>query len=267
MRLPDFRTACCAFVLAGCLAAQTGPATRTREPADATAGAAAPPSPIDFAKVDRTPPRLPPVSVAARYGIYLFGLNGQTRIFAVLDKEKAEGPYDVLYFDLDGNGDLTAPGERFAGKPDEKGERCVFTIGDYRPPHGDAVHKDFRITWTADSGVRFSMLWRGEKRSFGDYGPTRESYAGFGDSLQSAPVFVPGWDRPFQFERWIDEPLQRGGDTDFKVFVGNRGDRTGTFTAVDDKFLPAGEYALATLIYEDQSGKQRTQTFELRQRC
>ena len=65
----------------------------------------------------------------------------------------------------------------------------------------------------------------------------------------------------------IDEPLQRNSATEFKVFVGNRGDRTGTFFAVDDEFLPEGDYAVAVLHYKTAEGRGKTARFELRSRC
>jgi hypothetical protein len=236
---------------------------------------AAAPQPIDFQKVDRTPPKLPASDAPRLYGIYLFGLQGEHRVWAVLEgaTTKEHGP-KVLYFDLDGNGDLTAPGERFEGKPAGKASSgkpgpadVKFALGSYQPPGSDATHEDFTITWTAALGVRFKTIWRGSQVSFGGYGPSHDQYVAFADSPQQAPVFVPGWDRPFEFERWIAEPLKRGGSTDFRVFVGNRGDRVGAFAAVDDKFLPADEFAVATLHYRDQDGKPQTERFELKQRC
>lgn len=233
----------------------------------------APAAPIDFAKVDRTPPKLPPSSAARQFGIYLFGTKGEHRVWAVLEGATAQQEPTRLYFDRNGNGDLTEAGECIDGAPVAKPEGATgaanveFTLGDYRPPGSEATHKAFVITWTAKAGVRFKTMWRGKKVSFGGYGPSHETYAAFADSPQQAPVFVPGWDRPFQFERWIAEPLRRGGSIDFKVFVGNCGDRVGAFAAVDDEFLPAGEFAVATLHYKKKDGKAATAKYELKERC
>ncbi|HEX6813736.1 MAG TPA: hypothetical protein VF384_19100 [Planctomycetota bacterium] len=248
------------------------PVLRAQQPADAKATAETPaPASIDFTKVDRTPPKLPPTTHAT-YGIYLFGDHGQHRVWVVLDAKAAGEPPATLYFDRDGDGDLTEPGESCTGKPKQgKSPADVeFLLGDLKAPGapGDEVgHKDCKVTWTASLGVRFKMLWRGSKITFGGYGPAHDTYAAFAESPAKAPVFVPGWDRPFEFERWIADPLRRGEDTDFKVFVGNRGDRTGAFAAVDDKFLPPGEYAIATLHYTDGAGKPAQAQFELRERC
>ena len=51
------------------------------------------------------------------------------------------------------------------------------------------------------------------------------------------------------------------------MFVGNSGDRVGAFAAVDDEFLPKGEYVVATLHYTDGSGKPAHAQFDLRERC
>ena len=51
------------------------------------------------------------------------------------------------------------------------------------------------------------------------------------------------------------------------MFVGNRGNRTGTFACVDDEFLPKGEYVVATLIYKDEQGKEKRYRAKLTSRC
>jgi hypothetical protein len=230
------------------------------------------PKPIDFTKVDRTAKKLPKLSDEALYGIYLFGNDGETRVLAVLDKSapRLEAP-DVLWLDKNANGDLTEPGERITGgEPKLQGIYAGgrhFEIGAFRPPRGAAEHADWSLDWTKEAGVRFKMKWRGEKVTMGGYGPRREDYAGFSKSLETAPVFVPGWDRPFQFERWLEMPLLRGQDVDFKVFVGNCGDRRGTFSTVDDKFVPIEDSPIATLLYVTADGKQAQARTVLKLRC
>lgn len=228
-------------------------------------------APIDFAKVDRTAPKLPESKAHRTFGLYLFGLRGERRVWAVLEAATATEPPATLWLDLDADGELETnesfPAE--VGKPRQAGEAAPrkFTIGTWSSPGSDVAHRDVTITWTPKIGVRFRMLWRGEKVSFGGYGPSHDTYASFAAEPQAAPVFVPGYDRPFAFERWIADPLRRGSDSDFKVFVGNRGDRVGAFSAVDDEFLPEGELVVATLQYRDRAGKPATARFELKQKC
>ncbi len=226
--------------------------------------AKAEPRPIDFGAVDRSIAKTPKLTANARYGLFLFGADGEKRVFAILDTTtpEASARYDLLYLDRNANGDLTEDGEtiRVSGKDG------VFKVGDFTDPGTGAVHKDFTITWTEDS-VRFRMQWRGQKVTFGGYGPTRETYAKFAPTAAKAPVFVPGWDRPLEFEHWMSGTLKRGESTDFKVFVGNRGDRAGAFSAVDDKFLPTGIAPEATLIWRDAAGKEQRTKYTLPERC
>ena len=234
----------------------------------ATLGAQSAPSsprPIDFAALDRSIGKAPKLTADACYGLFLFGTNGEKRVFAILDSSDATASprqYDVLYLDRNANGDLTEDGETFRAGA----KAGVFEIGDFTDPGTGAVHKEFTITWT-EASVRFRMLWRGSKVTFGGYGPTRDTYAKFAATAAKAPVFVPGWDRPFEFEHWMSGTLTRGESTDFKVFVGNRGDRPGTFSAVDDKFLPAGAAPVATLVWRDAEGKEQRTKLELPERC
>ncbi len=241
------------------------PATPTAAtPVPASAAAA---RPIDFARVDRTVGKTPPLTAHARYGLFLFGAAGEKRVWAILDRT-ADAPgarFDVLYLDRDADGDLAEPGEtiRVTG-PEGDGEK--FAVGNFDDPATGARHTGFTITWT-DASVRFTMRWRGGKVTFGGFGPSRDTYAQFAGTPATAPIFVPGQDRPFQFEHWMSGELARGASTDFKVFVGNAGDRRGAFSAVDDEFLPAGEVLVATLLWTDRDGEPRETTFALPERC
>ena len=69
------------------------------------------------------------------------------------------------------------------------------------------------------------------------------------------------------FQRLRRADLVRGSASDFKVFVGNRGDRTGAFMCVDQHFLAKGEAVAATLLYTDGDGKRQRLPFELSDRC
>jgi hypothetical protein len=228
--------------------------------------------PIDFKKVDRTIRKLPELkSAKPLYGLFLFGVDGETRVWAVLDASaKDKEGYDVLYLDRNADGDLTGEAEKFAGQVllghAESEPPVTFTIGDFTEPGSDVVHKGFTVTWMKSS-IRYQMKWAGGPVTMGCFGPTSESYVHFGPSPKEAPIFVPGTERPFEFEHWMSGTLARGGVTDFKVFIGNKGDRTGAFTCVDDKFLKAKERVLVQLVCRDAAGKEQRLTAELTERC
>jgi len=225
--------------------------------------------PIEFSKVPRKLGKTPLFqSQQPRFGIFLFGLNGETRVWAALDQKNAGGKhYDLLYLDRDADGDLDDEKPIVgAAQPNSRTHGVDFKIGSFAVPGSKDVHQDFQLT-AHDHRISFKMKWKGGKITMGLYGPHSDAYGTFTTDPEDAPVFVPGYDRPFTFEHWYSGTLHRGQDTEFKVFVGNRGDRTGTFTCVDDEFLPEGEYPVATLIYQDGDGKERRVHVKLTERC
>jgi hypothetical protein len=247
------------------------PASAPKPKADFAPTSAVGAGPIDFARIDRSIGKTPQLTQHARYGLFLFGSNGEHRVWAILDRSSPEArAFDVLYLDRDADGDLTEPGDTFApAKEKPKGEPkdgVTFVVGDLVDPGTSARHTGVTLTWT-DASVRYRMQWRGGKVTFGGFGPARETYAQFAAEPAKAPVYVPGWDRPFQFEHWLSGELKRDEVTDFKVFVGNAGDRRGAFSAVDDEFLPQGAVPVATLLWTDRNGKPRESSFPLPERC
>lgn len=256
-----------AGVLAGALLAQSA-----RVGDSVVAASAA--GPIDFAAVPRTIGRLPSLIFEKQlYGLFLFGPHGETRVWAVLDQSgQGESIYDVLHLDVNANGDLTEPGERFDAAAISVGEQVKyeFKIGRFvqpgTPADGPRIHADFTLSWSL-SGIYYKMKWNGGPVTMGCYGPDSESCGRFSSDPKTAPMIVPGHELPFQFETWLSSTLKRSGGCWFKVFVGNRGSVTGAFSAVDDKFLKPDEYVIATLIYKDASGKEKSVRYELRERC
>jgi len=220
------------------------------------------PERIDFTKVDRTIRKLPELkSTKPLYGLFLFGVDGRTRVWAVLDASADTlGGSHILYLDRNADGDLTGKDERFRSKDGK------FEIGDFTEPGTEVVHKAFRMT-RHKAFVRYEMKWAGGAVIRGPYGPTGEQYANFGASPKEAPIFVLGTERPFEFEHKMSGTLKRGEANDFKVFMGNKGDRTGAFSSVDDKFLPQGERVLVQLVCKDVAGKEQRLTAELAERC
>jgi len=226
----------------------------------------------EFDKFRRVVPKLPaPVSSEALYGILLFGTETERCVWAVFDKSAPNSPVcDVLYLDLNADGDLTQSAERFLARTTvpqpRKDDSAVFEIGRFKDPATGREHTEFSITWRPNR-VSFRMKWLGEKMIQGVYGPSLEEYANFSKSPSTAPVLIPGHDRPFQFEHWMSGALKRGTENDFNVFLGNIGSGRGTFCAVDNKFLPPKDYVVGTLVYRDGSGAEKQARFDLKHRC
>jgi hypothetical protein len=224
----------------------------------------------DLQHVDRGI-RKEPAHVAERplYGLLVFGPQAQQRIWMVLDRSKPEVErYDLLYVDLNANGDLTEPAERLVGEL--QGNDVRFGLPDIKDPATGAVHTTFnaRVSVGPAPTVMLSMMWRGRFKMGGGYPQDPEDgYLRFGDKPANAPVMWADGDGPFRFQRWYGGKLPIGGADDFKVFVGQPGAGASAFWAFQQHFLPEAEGVKATLIYRDGTDKERRVTCLLKERC
>jgi hypothetical protein len=213
-----------------------------------------------------------PTYLAARplYGLLVFGPAVQNRIWMVLDRSMPGSErYDLLYVDLNANGDLTEPGEHFVGQEENNDVR--FRLPDLKDPVAGAVHTRFtvRVSEGAAPTVMVSVTWRGRFKMGGGYpqDPDDGGYLKFGDKPATAPVMWADGDGPFRFQRWYSAKLPIGGEDDVKVFVGQPGAGPSTFWAFQEHFLPESEGVQATLIYRDAQDKEQRATCLLKERC
>lgn len=219
----------------------------------------------DLSKVERRIAKEPAyVSKQPLYGLYVFGPQATTRVWAVFDKSTPDrNDYDVLYFDRNANGDLTESSKRIVGVGGS------FAIGDFTDPATGDVHKQLTISRRPepDGSVMLHMKWKGKHDLAGGYAPEAGPYTQFARTPGEAPVLWPGAEGPLAFERWIWNKLAIGGADDVRVFIGHQGHGRNTFCGLSDQFLPKTVPVLATLIYKDGEGKERRALSELRERC
>jgi hypothetical protein len=202
------------------------------------------------------------------YGLYVFGPKAQTRVWAIFDKSRPDAPdYDVLYFDRNADGDLTAPEERIEGKV--TAGQVTFDIGSFTDPLTKQKHTEMSITRHTGAApmVMLRMKWCDKVMVRGGYAPNAGPYTQFATTPAKAPVLWPGADGPLSFQFWLPRPLVIGQSEDVRVFLGNQGHGPNTFCAVPDTFLPKSVPVLATLLYKDTGGKERRASLELRERC
>jgi hypothetical protein len=202
------------------------------------------------------------------YGLYVFGPEAKTRVWAVLDKSKPDAEdYDVLYFDRNADGDLTGTDERIVGK--SEGGEVVFDVGTFTDPATGDKHTNLSISRRTGEGeaVFLRMQWKGKQRVMGGYAEQPGPYTVFAKSPEKAPILRPGADGPFGFQRWMWDKLPIGGEDDVRVFLGHPGHGRNTFCALPEDFLPKKVPVLATLVYTDKDGKERRAQSELRERC
>jgi hypothetical protein len=224
----------------------------------------------DLKHIDRRAPKEPSyTSRRPLYGLLLFGPKAQARVWMILDRSKANAePYDVLYADLDADGDLAEPAERFVGKVE--GNNVRFRLPDLKDPATGILHTNFtaRVSGGSEPTVMVSLAWRGQRKMGGGYPQDPENgYLKFGDAPANAPVMWAYGDDPFRFQRWYGGRLPIGGEEDFKVFVGQKGSGANSFWAFQEHFLPEPEGVQATLVYRDAEDKERGLTCLLKERC
>ncbi|HWB13138.1 MAG TPA: hypothetical protein VG826_28190 [Pirellulales bacterium] len=228
--------------------------------------------PPDLAKISRRLRKEPAYTAEQPlYGLYVFGPQAQTHVWAVLDKSAAKNEqYDVLYFDLNADGDLTAENERIEGKIDERQRDVTFSIGDISDSNSGDTHKSLVLTrrQSKDGSVMLSLTWRGRETLRGGYAEEAGPYARFAASAAEAPILWFDASGQFSFQRWIwTKDLTIGGETDVPVFLGHQGVGRNTFCAVTQEFLPKDVPVLATLIYTDNGGRERRQLNHFLERC
>lgn len=221
----------------------------------------------DFGALPARPVKEPAyVAKQPRYGRAVFGPRGDKLVWMVLDKGHTEGKeHDVLYIDLNADGDLTGAGERLTAA---KGER--FRLKELTDPATGVRHEDFTLAPRGtEPTVMLGLKWRGQYRFGGGYpeDPDAGGYMRFTARPEESPVVWLHGDGPFRFQRWLGGKLPVGGQADLKVFLGQPGRGPSSFAAAQEHILSAGEFVKAMLICRDGMGKELRQACELRERC
>lgn len=220
----------------------------------------------ELKSIDRTIGKLPELHEPL-YALAIFGAQKETHMWLVVDKSSPQATqYDVLYIDLDGDGDLTAQNERVTDQ-DADGRFKIPVLVD---PKSGAEHTDFSLRLSSGSkrSHMLSIRWRGQYKIGGGYPvDPDEGYMQFGKSPEEAPVVWFNGDGPFRFQPWYNHALAIGGETDVKLFLGQEGVGANTFCAFQEHVLPEDEFVVANLIYTDKDGHQREAASNLDLRC
>ena len=226
---------------------------------------------VDLNKIDRSIAKEPTYTgTQPLYGLVVFGPQAKTQVWMVLDKSVADiDVYDVLYADLNGNGDLTEADEQFTAK-DATSTTSRFSLPDFNDPVSGVKHTEFNLRATRGSRQTFmlSIMWRGKLKFGGGYAEVADDgYMRFAASSKVAPIVWFNGDGPFRFQHWYSGELRIGGADEFKVFLGQQGIGRNSFASFQCHALPEDEPVLATLIYKDANGKERHLDYKLKERC
>jgi hypothetical protein len=188
----------------------------------------------DLSQIDRRIAKEPACKATQPlYGLYVFGPQAKTRVWAIFNKSKPDAPdYDLLCFDRNTDGDLTAPEERIVGKVEAGG--VTFDIGSFTDPVTKQKHTAMSITRQGGSAplVTSRMKWCDKVMIRGGYAPDVSPYTQFATTPAKAPVLWPGADGPLSFQFWQLKPLNVGEAEDVRVFLGHQGHGRNTFCAV-----------------------------------
>ena len=250
-----------------------------QEPADAKIENTEPPYvELDYDKVERRIAKEPAYTAEPRYALFVFGPAGKTRVWTVLDKSAKDAPhYDVLYVDLDADGDITEDGERFETQYSERmaraGMAITFTIPKLKVPGTDWVHERFRISTVRKAGrkgIFFQIKWRGEVALSGGYGDIGSDVTIWSATAAKAPILRPNPRGPLSFATWGSKALvfRPGKATHLNVIAGNRGGGPDTLAVVDDEFIDLKKNELrVTVIAKNALGKEVRARSRISEHC
>ena len=222
---------------------------------------------LDCAKLDRTLKAQPRWVVEPRYAFMVLGPTAKAVVACALDKTSKDGKHwDVLYFDRDGDRDLTDADERFTGKYNEAGAAAglavALKVGEYAVPGTSLVHKNLRVATVPNhgEGIWFSMDWNGKTFVCGGFDRMGQNGTRWGTDPKTAPVLVPTITGPFAFAFFSptgDVTLSRTEGGHVSLMVGHPGSGPDTLCPVSEDLLDlTKERIVATLIGKDASGKE-----------
>jgi hypothetical protein len=241
-------------------------------------GAFAVPRDADLTKIERRIAKEPKYVAAPRYALFVLDEAAEYRVWTVFDKSTPDAPfYDVLYFDRNGDGDLTDPAERFVGKRDAAlapaGLEMLFRVGDVAVPGTKLVHKGLRFSTSPKEGrvgFWFDMKWNGGTEVSESYGDVGTDTAEFAESVAQAAILHPDPNATLAFALWMKGPVEMkiGAATHLSLVAGHPGLGPNSLAVVDENFLDlAKDELLATVVAKDANGKEVTTTTPIRGHC
>ena len=233
---------------------------------------------VDLAKIERKIAKEPKYVAAPRYALFVLDEEARFRCWAVFDKSTPDAPYyDVLYFDRNGNGDLTEPAERFAGKRDaamaDAGLEMLVKVGDVPVPGTERVHRGLRFSTSPKkgrTGFWFDFRWDGKTQVSGSYGPVGLDTAEFAESAATAAILHPDPNATLSFGLWMESPVKIpvGGEAHLNVIAGHAGLGPNSLAVVDENFINLDrDELLATVVAKDAQGKEIETTTRIKKHC
>ncbi len=212
------------------------------------------------------------------YCLFELAPEGKGRTWAVLDRSKKDLAYhDVLYFDLDGDGDLCDENEKFTTTWNEKGAKAGVAVSLRIPriavPGTELVHTDLLISTVRKpgrKGIWFRMKWQGKTEVSGGYGDFGSDVTIWREKPEDAPIIRPNPQGVLSFATWGDDDVSisiaRRGHVN--VIIGHPGRGPDSLAIVDENFIDLEKEALyVTIIGRDAAGKEVRQRTRITEHC
>ena len=244
---------------------------------------------VDYSKVERKIGKEPKYIGQPLYAMLILDNEAKVKVWAVLDRSNVKSKlYDILYFDKNANGDLTDKDDRIKVK--EVNDRYIkFTIGDFKVPVTDVVHKDLMLmVFPADNGpdgmqMYFTLKWKGKEYVIAGCNPKDGNSICFGHSIDKAPILRPA-PEGLQVLRLLEPRMKDLGKVTFNkdgvivckigttitpfIWIGKPGSCEDAFCFVSDKFLdPKKDKLFATVIGKGKDGNEFKKRYELKEHC
>jgi hypothetical protein len=177
----------------------------------------------DLKSIPRTLIKEPAYAGKPRYCLCVFGSDAKTRVWLVQD-----GTH-VLYADLNGDGDLTTPGEKFVNP-----HGSYFTLSRIKDRDGTS-YKDLIISTLGDGTFRMSLGQEGQRGQFVGHG--KMDRPAWSDKADNAPIIH--FNGPMTLERYGPIlTVQRGSSQNLRhmlqLMLGTPGLGKGTFASYDE---------------------------------
>src|SRR5262245_43362144 len=230
-------------------------------------GDAAPVTAVQLGKIDRTIAKEAIYKSKPQYCLLVFGPQAKTRVWLVLDG-------DVLYVDRNGNGDLTAEGERTDTR-EQLGWRAGFAVefkGGTIIDEGDIKHTDLIVRQTGfGPSLMHTVLVTvaGKRRQYAAI--DEQGSLHFAEKATEAPLVHFGGPLTMQLLPFPKQTLRRGSKgNDLTALIGTPGLGKRTFAMLFyDGCVPNEVHPIAEVESPPTAqGKQRaTVRVSLTHRC
>ncbi|MEX0718738.1 MAG: hypothetical protein WD066_19240 [Planctomycetaceae bacterium] len=216
---------------------------------------------FDLAKVERQLAKEPVYAGQPKYCLLVFGPTGETRVWLVSDGK------DRLYVDRDGDGDLTAEGEKVEVERTRgflewllglDGNESL-KIGTIAEKDGKTEHKELTLMPFGDEGEYFFATIEVPGRG------TQYAMPTFAEKPADAPIVH--FNGPLTLRMQDRSLIADDGTAELYLEIGTPGLGDDTFVSMSYQSVPGGVHPVAEIEFPVAEGDPVRRKYVLKQRC